>query len=568
MDDRPRSRRPSRPWLNQELETTPAIPRVHGSPSSRGGGSGGRSGRDRRGGPALRSAKVALALVSLLVFGVTGYAWASVQGLGQGMTMADVIRDGGDGGMDGPRDILLVGLGDRRDAQGEVLPAELRQELNIGRDAGLGRADTIMLIRIPEDGDGAVGFSIPRDSYVDIPGFGEHKINSAYARGKAAERKRLEHEEGVTDQSELEVLSNQAGARTLIESVEALTGITINNYASLNMFGFYELTNAIGGVEVCLNNAVQEHNSGADFDAGVQTVSGVDALAFVRQRHGLPRGDLDRVVRQQAFLAGLARQMISAGTLANPGKLNDLIDAVQGAIVLDQDWEIMDFAQQVSGISGGNIEFHTVPVLSAALDTADGAAVQLDEHQVRQFIAEHSGEGLPDPEGGDHGQQDPQDPQANAGITVNVMNTTTTPGLASEVSEALVQQGFTQGMVSNAARRDDTVVRHASGDEELGQRVADALGAPARVEPDPNLAAGHVTVLIGEDYAAADRPGRVDAGGSSPAGQQPGQQPDLPGDDQPGAPMPGDDVSGEQAEDAPTDRREEPITADGIPCVN
>lgn len=506
-----------------------------------------RANDARSGRRAARLAKTALVLVSVLVLGVTGYAWGTLQGLGQGMTVADVIGGGsGDGTAEGPRDILLAGLGDRRDAQGNLLPEDVRSELELGDDAGPARADTIMLVRIPEDGDGAVGFSIPRDSLVNIPGFGEHKINSSYTRGKVAEQERLQEEEGITDRNELEVRSNQEAARTLIEAVEALTGVTIDNYASVNMFGFYEVTRAIGGVDVCLNNAVRDDNSGADFDAGVQSVAGADALAFVRQRHGLPRGDLDRVQRQQAFVSGLVREVLSAGTLTNPSRLNDLVNAVQSTVVLDQDWDLMDFAQQMSGLTGGEVEFHTVPVQSTDVRTADGLAVQLDRDQVAEFIDERSGDGRPGEED-DEEEETEQDRERNAEITVNVLNAQDTPSLAAEVSAELGGEGFTEGRVDNAAYQEPTVVRHAPGQEQAAERVEEGLADSARLEEDAELASDEVTVLIGADYAAGDD--RVDAGGFAPSG------PDGQGGDSDAA------GQGQEPED-------EPITADGVPCVN
>src|SRR5699024_3958948 len=139
-------------------------------------------------------------------------------------------------------------------------------------------------------------------------GHGTHKINSAYARGKIAEQNRL-RSAGITDQQELETRGDQAGARTLIATVEQLTGTTIDNYASVNLLGFHNISEAIGGVDVCLNQAVNDPYSGANFKARHQKISGSQALAFVRQRHGLPNGDLDRVVRQQVFMAGLANKV-------------------------------------------------------------------------------------------------------------------------------------------------------------------------------------------------------------------------------------------------------------------
>lgn len=301
-----------------------------------------------------RVAKIALALVSALVMTLTGYAWAAMQGLVNGLTMADVIGEDGGGELpaDGSRDILLVGMDSRTDAQGNPLPQEMLAKLRAGVSDGELNTDTLILVHVPNDGSKAVAISFPRDSYVSIPGHGRHKINSAYARGKLAARKQLQ-DEGVSEERDLEVRANQEGAKTLIKTVENISGVTVDNYASINLLGFYDITKAIGGVEVCLNEPVDDPYSGAKFDAGRQTISGVQALAFVRQRHGLLRGDLDRVVRQQVFMAGLAHKVLSAGTLADPSKLGALSEAIKKSMVVNEGWDILSFAQQMKGLTGG-----------------------------------------------------------------------------------------------------------------------------------------------------------------------------------------------------------------------
>ncbi len=114
--------------------------------------------------------------------------------------------------------------------------------------------------------------------------------------------------------------SAQEGRSTLIQTVEDLTGLQIDHYAEINLLGFYNLTTAIGGVDVCLREPVDDPLSGARFPAGPQTISGAAALAFVRQRHGLPEGDLSRIRRQQVFLAAVADKILSSGTLTNPAR--------------------------------------------------------------------------------------------------------------------------------------------------------------------------------------------------------------------------------------------------------
>ncbi|WP_205215515.1 LCP family protein [Amycolatopsis albispora] len=472
---------------------------------------------------------------------LTGYAWAAMQGLVSGLTTTDVIGAdaGGDKPADGARDILLVGMDSRTDAQGNPLPKEVLAQLRAGAADGELNTDTLIFVHIPNDGSKAVAISLPRDSYVDIPGgYGKHKINSAYARAKTDSRRKLESE-GVTDPQQLELRSNQEGAKTLVATVEKLTGSKIDNYASINLLGFHDVTTAIGGVDVCLNEAVKDEFSGANFQKGPQSISGADALAFVRQRHGLPRGDLDRVVRQQVFMAGLARKVLSAGTLADPVKLNDLAGALQKSVVLNQGWDIVGFAQQMKGLTGGQLEFRTIPVVNMDYSTPDdGKAIQVDPGEVKKFVQGLAGP-APAPEA-------PAGPD-NAKTTVDVRNASGVTGLAAKVSEALTGQGFTAGETSNAAPRKTSVVRYGTGGQAAGQAVAGALGGQLSAEEDPTVAAGHVTVYVGSDYSGAGASSQ--AVGSTPARQFTAPQP------QQSAPQP--DGSAEQ-----------PITADGVTCVN
>jgi anionic cell wall polymer biosynthesis LytR-Cps2A-Psr (LCP) family protein len=122
-------------------------------------------------------------------------------------------------------------------------------------------------------------------------------------------------------------------------------------------------------------------------------VSGAAALAFVRQRHGLPRGDLDRILRQQAYLSGLAHRLLSGGVLANPGALTALREAIARYVVIDPGWNLTELLQQTPSISEGAIQFQTIPTGRTNLPTPDGEAVQVDPHQVQQFMMQLTGSG-------------------------------------------------------------------------------------------------------------------------------------------------------------------------------
>ena len=248
----------------------------------------------------------------------SGTAWAALSG--SFATSGALAKKGT--AADGATDILLVGTDSRNDAQGNPLPRDVLAQLDAGSADGELNTDSMILVRVPNDGSRAVAFSLPRDSYVKLPGqFGKGKLNSVYPGAKAAEAQRLVSERRQRP-ADVDVNSSEAGRQALIEAVQDLTGIGVDHYAEVNLLGFYNLTNAIGGVDVCLKNPVDDDFSGRPLRRGPPLGAGHDALAFVRQRHGLPLGDLDRVRRQQAFLAGLSHKVLSAGTLADPVTLD------------------------------------------------------------------------------------------------------------------------------------------------------------------------------------------------------------------------------------------------------
>ena len=487
----------------------PRSPRVQPAPQSR------------------RLGKIVLATTSMLVLGATWFGWAEFRNFTTGFSTANVLdaQAGGDQPADGSIDILLVGMDSRTDAQGNPLPQNILDQLHAGSNDGEANTDTMILIHIPNNGSKASAISIPRDSYVDIAsGYGEHKINSAYAYGKNDATKQLSSK-GVTG-AQLAVQSDQEGAKTAIKTVEDLTGVTIDHYAQINLVGFYQLTQAIGGVDVCLKNQVRDSYSGANFPAGKQTIEGAAALAFVRQRHGLPNGDLDRIKRQQVFMSGVVQKVFSAGILTNTDKLNALADTVKKAVVLDQGWNILSFAQQLRNLSVGELQFATIPITNISLQTPeDGDAVQVDPAQVRDFV---------------QGKTNPTSSAATTSshdygsIKVNVKNTTGTDGLASRVLGKLVSLGFSEGSAGTAPAKTNSVINYPSGAPDKAKEVADALGGNISLAQDNNIPQGQVDIYLGNDYSG---------------------------------PESGPDSQASQAA-SPTTSTQAPITASGITCVN
>ncbi len=492
----------------------------------------------RKQGGAGVTGKAILSLLSVAVLLGTGYAWQNLKSFTDNLTTTDVIGAGagGEKPADGAIDILMVGMDSRTDAKGNPLPQNILDELQAGGsdDGGL-NTDTLILMHIPNNGKKAVAMSFPRDSYVKIAnGYGRHKINSAYSYGKNDAAAELT-EKGGMDQAQIEVASNKEGAKNLIATIQDLTGTTIDHYAEINLVGFYDITKAVGGVDVCLNEATQDKFSGANFAAGQQTIEGKDALAFVRQRHGLLRGDLDRVVRQQVFMAGLAKKMLSAGVLSDQTKTQNLINAVTKSIVLDKDWDILNFANQMKSLSGGAMEFQTIPTGNPELETPeDGQAIEVDEAAVKKFV-----KGLTEEPAPSGTSSTPAKPFENGTVTVEVRNASGVPGLAGQVLQALTAKGFVSGDAANAESNSKlTVVKFAKGGDEGAAAVVTALGGDAETEQDNNLQAGHVRVFVGSGYSG---PGAQNFAGGPQIGLDGARQ-------QP---------SGEA-----------PIKADGVRCVN
>lgn len=341
----------------------------------------------------MRLGKAAIALVSASALLLTGYAYTTLDALRENVNITDALDDiAGPTGDDGATDILLVGTDARTDTRGNPLSDRTLKQLRTEHKDGIS-TDTLIILRLPGNGERPTAVSIPRDAWVDVPGGGQSKINSAFNAAKRAELTRLRGE-GVDDRAERERLSDHAGRKALIRTVQDFADIQLDHYAEVSLLGFYLLTEALGGVEVCLNQATQDKDSAADFAAGRQVLRGGDALSFVRQRKNLPRGDLDRIVRQQVFLGSALRKVLSAGTLSKPVKLEKLTNAVHRSVVLDPDLDILEFAEKAKHLASGKVEFVTVPVVDINARSEDGQSiVRVDTDEVRAFVAGLVGKG-------------------------------------------------------------------------------------------------------------------------------------------------------------------------------
>src|ERR1051326_1243242 len=252
----------------------------------------------------------------------------------------------------GAQNILLMGLESRTDWNGNILPDNILRALHAGSRQGIengvgGNAtNTLILIHIPAGGKKAVAFSIPRDDWVNFPqtydGQTQGKIDQAYGDAMAEKQSQLYQQDPKMPRNQIAFQGNEAGRTAAVATVEMLTGVHIDHFAEVNLDGFYELARVLGGVQVCLKNPVPLDTYSRFYatKAGYQDPNAKMALAFVRQRHGLLNGDLDRTHRQQAFLASVMQQLRTEGVLGDLAKINSLLGVAKKYVITDSGWDL------------------------------------------------------------------------------------------------------------------------------------------------------------------------------------------------------------------------------------
>lgn len=437
--------------------------------------------------PAKHVGRAAVAILTVVVLLITGFGWSRVNSLNAAVTKLGGLELGGND--DGAVDILLVGTDSRNDAKGNPLSEEELHRLRVSGEVSTS-TDTILLIRIPNDGSAATAISIPRDSYVDVPGLGKSKINAAY--GATREEVRIKEVEAGESEADAEEAGTKAGRRALIETVANLTGVSVDHYAEVGLLGFALLTDAVGGVDVCLKHAVSEPLSGARFRKGRQTLDGPQALSFVRQRHGLPRGDLDRITRQQVYMASLAQKILSSQTLTDAGKLSELQNAVSRSVMLDDGWDVIGFAEQLKDLSGGNVKFTTIPIADDQAWSDDGtqSVLGIDTAQVHSYV---------DRLLGNKPTTDSENPRA--GYTVDVVNAGTVEGLAGNVSRLLTDRGYQRGETSTKPMNEfDSIVYAKSKDSDGAKQLVKDLGGAVEIREDPSLPDDKLKLALTNTY--------------------------------------------------------------------
>ncbi|MGA2825015.1 MAG: LCP family protein [Streptosporangiaceae bacterium] len=292
--------------------------------------------------------------LSALVLVVSGSTWALTGYINDHIKRVDAGT--ANSGSTGPLNILVAGVDPRTG-----LTHHQEVVLHVGSDVS-SNSDTLMLAHVSADRSRVTVVSIPRDSWVSIPGYGMSKINAAYGYG---------------------------GARLMVQTVEQATGLVINDYVEVDFLGFVKVIDALGGVNICLPQAVDDTDSGLRLSAGTHHVNGITALAYARDRHSFATSDLARIQDQQRLVSSALTQAIHSGLLANPVRLSAFISASLSALTVNQGLNVSALADQMRGISARDVTFMTVPLANADYQTPTGQlAVEWDTQAAGQLFQE------------------------------------------------------------------------------------------------------------------------------------------------------------------------------------
>lgn len=260
--------------------------------------------------------------------------------------------------------ILLLGSDKGQAVNGASTKTTLAEDAASGAwPVGKYRSDTLMVVHIPANRKKAYLISLPRDSFVPI----------------------YDAKDKTTHSEKINAAFSEGGPVATINTVEHLTGLSIDHLAIIDWAGFKDLSTAVGGVEVTIPQAFYDPKQKIQWDAGTQTLEGDKALAYVRTRYGLIGGDFDRIKRQQNFLRSLMGKMLSSGVTSSPTKLTKTITALTENLTIDEGWsstEMAKLALSLRGITTDDVTFMTAPVQGTATDPTYGSIVVLQPDEL------------------------------------------------------------------------------------------------------------------------------------------------------------------------------------------
>ncbi len=393
------------------------------------------------------------------------------------------------------KNVLLVGS-DTRDTTGSQFQGK-GATFTSGQ-----RSDTVILAHLYAGSNQAQLVSFPRDSYVTIPAFTDPKSGKAYPQHQAKLNSAIE----------------EGGPALLIATIERLTDIRVDNYVQIDFAGFQNMVQTLGGVEICLTHNAKESNSGIDLKAGRQVVNGFQALAFVRQRYGLPNGDLDRIKRQQAFIASITRKVLSSGTLLDPFKLNNFLNAATKSVQVDDTLSasgLTSLALRLKGFNAGGVTFTTLPVADIGASRDNQSVVLLDQAKMTTLFEALRADRAP-------GEAPAPTTTATAtpltvapkAVRVSVLNGAGVAGLGRTAATDLARVGFvvTGAPGNSGTGATGTVIKYGPTRAESARTLAAAVPG-STLQADPSLGST-LELVVGSAYSGVVG---VSAGSATPA---------------------------------------------------
>lgn len=441
---------------------------------------------------APRWVKAATAVVSVLLLGVLAFggywAWRLTSNISTSALTAGGART--EGAVNDSTDrlqILVLGSDTRSGNNSEYGSAD--------DSSGYGQSDVMMLLDISADNKHVNVISFPRDLLVDIPACTDSKTGQKYPAQADAM---------------INSAMKQAGIGCAVDTVNKLTGLEVDHFMMADFNAVKELSNAVGGVDVCVSGAVDDPDSGLHLPSGTSQVQGEQALAFLRTRHGFANGgDLGRIKAQQAFLASLSRKVKSEGTLGNPQKTLAIADTVTKNLTVDSGLSsipsLLTIANRLKNIDPANINFITTPTVPAPQDPN---RLALDEPAASNFFAKlRSSPDLSQPATAAPTEAPtPAAPAYDKSLQpVSIANGTGVAGRSNAIAGLLSDAGFTKVTKLQAQPQKQTTVYYSAGFEDVAADVAALFGLPAgSVKQVANIQG--VQLYAGTDFATGTKP--------------------------------------------------------------
>ncbi|MET3771982.1 LCP family protein required for cell wall assembly [Arthrobacter nitrophenolicus] len=443
--------------------------------------------------------KIVTGVLSLAIIGGLAFAGFWYLRLQNNISKAPLNAGGGNSetvsDATGRMQILILGS-DTRDGK--------NAEYGTADDSkGYGKSDVMMLMDISEDNKRVSVISFPRDLLVDIPQCKDEKTGQEYPA-----RSGIMINEAMAE----------AGIGCAVDTVNRITGLEVDHFMMADFNAVKELSNAVGGVEVCISDAVYDPDSRLRLPAGTSMVQGEQALAFLRTRHAFADGgDLGRIKAQQGFLSSLTRKIKDDGTLSDPGKMLKIADVVTQNLTVDEGLAsvptLLTIGNRLKDIDISKVAFVAVPTTPADVDPnrlqiAEPAGSQLFA-ALRQDVdlTDPTAPATPAP-----GETAPPSPAPTETVPappaydkalqpVTVANGSGVPGRAQEIVQALVSGGFTQAAQFESTAVEQSVVYYGSDFADVAADVAALLGIPAgQLVPAPGVSG--VQVYLGTDFAS------------------------------------------------------------------